>query len=78
MRTDARSRKFAIDNQVGLIDVCLVPQIFNALSANMDMSPYPTLMRIFNECMNLPAFINASWENQIDAEGLNPATPPQK
>lgn len=40
----------------------------------MDMSPYPTIMRIFNECMKLPAFIDASWEKQIDAEGPNPTS----
>jgi maleylacetoacetate isomerase/maleylpyruvate isomerase len=36
------------------------------------MRPYPTLMRIFGECMNLPAFVEASWEKQVDAEGPNP------
>jgi maleylacetoacetate isomerase/maleylpyruvate isomerase len=30
-------------------------------------------MGIFQECMTLPAFIDASWEKQIDAEGANPA-----
>jgi maleylacetoacetate isomerase/maleylpyruvate isomerase len=44
----------------------------------MDIHAYPTLMKIFNECMLIPAFINASWEKQIDAEGLNPVAPPQK
>lgn len=75
---DARVGKFAYGDQPGLIDTCLVPQLFNALSAKVDVSPYPILMRIFHECMQLPAFINASWEKQIDAEGLNPVTPPQK
>lgn len=75
---DTRVGKFAFGNQPGLIETCLVPQIFNALSAEVDVAPYPTLMRIFDECMQLPAFMDASWENQIDAEGLNPVTPPQK
>jgi len=75
---DARVGKFAYGDQPGLIDTYLVPQLFNALSAKVDVSPYPILMRIFHECMQLPAFINASWEKQIDAEGLNPVTPPQK
>ena len=47
-------------------------------SAKVDMKPYPTLMRIFHECMTLPAFNDASWEKQMDAEGLNPVAPPQK
>jgi len=78
LSNDARVGKFACGDQPGLIDTCLVPQLFNALSAKVDVSPYPTLMRIFHECMQLPAFINASWEKQIDAEGLNPVAPPQK
>ena len=75
---DPRVGRFAYGDQPGLIDTCLVPQIFNALSAKLDMNAYPTLIKIFNECMTLPAFIDASWENQIDAEGLNPSTPPQE
>ena len=78
LNNDARVGKFAFGNQPGLIDICLVPQLFNALSSGMDTQSYPTLMRIFGECMKLPAFIDASWENQVDAEGLNPVAPPQK
>jgi len=64
--------RFSFGDQPGLIEVCLVPQLFNALASNMDLKLYPTLLRILHECMELPAFINASWENQIDAEGSNP------
>jgi maleylpyruvate isomerase len=78
LSSDSRVGRFAYGNQPGLIDICLVPQIFNALSANLDMKVYPTLMKIFNECMKLPAFMDASWEKQIDAEGLNPLAPPQE
>ena len=78
LSSDSRVGRFAYGDQPSLIDICLVPQIFNALSAKMDMKTYPTLMKIFNECMKLPAFIDASWENQIDAEGSNPLTPPQE
>ena len=75
---DSRRGKFACGDQPGLIEICLVPQLFNALSAKVDVDTYPTLMSIFHECMRLPAFIDASWEKQIDAEGLNPVAPPQK
>jgi maleylpyruvate isomerase len=69
--------RFAYGDQPGLVDICLVPQLFNALSIQLDTNPYPTLMRIFNECMRLPAFIDASWEKQVDAEGSNPTVKPQ-
>jgi maleylacetoacetate isomerase/maleylpyruvate isomerase len=72
LSADTRVGRFAYGDQPGLIDICLVPQVFNALSTKMDMTSYPTLMRVFEECMTLPAFIDASWEKQIDAEGSNP------
>ena len=78
LSADTRVGHFAYGDQPSLIDICLVPQIFNALSAKMTMEAYPTVMRIFNECMTLPAFIDASWEKQIDAEGSNPLAPPQE
>lgn len=78
LSNDQRVGRFACGNEPGLIDICLVPQLFNALSSKMDVSSYPILMRIFDECMQRPAFIDASWEKQIDAEGSNPAVPPQE
>jgi maleylpyruvate isomerase len=78
LSTDLRVGRFACGDQPGLIDICLVPQLFNALSTKMDMKTYPTLMKIFDECMMLPAFIDASWEKQIDAEGSNPLIPPKE
>lgn len=72
LSSDSRVGRFAYGDQPSLVDICLIPQIFNALSIKLDMSAYPTLMKIFNKCMKLPEFMNASWEKQIDAEGPNP------
>ena len=52
----------------GLADVCLVPQVFNAKRYDLDLKPYPTLMRIFETCMTLPAFDRAQPSRQPDAE----------
>ena len=78
LSSDSRVGRFSFGDQPGLIDACLVPQIFNALSAKLDMKTYPTLTKIFDECMTLPAFIDAAWEKQTDAEGLNPSIPPKE
>jgi len=78
LSNDSRVGRFAYGDEPGLIDICLVPQLFNALGSKMDITPYPSLFRIFNECMKLPAFKDASWEQQIDAEGSNPPIPPQE
>jgi maleylacetoacetate isomerase len=51
-----------------MADCCLVPQIFNAKRYDSDLSPYPTVMRVFNECMKLGAFDRAQPSKQPDAE----------
>jgi len=45
----------------------------DAIQILTNMRPYPTPMSIFDECMNLPAFIDASCEKQVDAAGPNPS-----
>jgi maleylacetoacetate isomerase len=51
-----------------LADCCLVPQIFNAKRYNSDLAPYPTTMRVFENCMKLDAFDRAQPSKQPDAE----------
>jgi len=51
-----------------LADVCLAPQVYNALRFHCDLSPYPTVRRIYEKCMTLQPFRSASPETQPDAE----------
>jgi maleylacetoacetate isomerase len=51
-----------------MADCCLVPQVFNAKRYACDSAPYPTVMRIFDECMKLEAFDRAQPAKQPDAE----------
>jgi len=51
-----------------MADCCLVPQVFNAQRYQCDTAPYPTVMRIFAECMQLDAFDRAQPSKQPDAE----------
>lgn len=50
-----------------LADICLVPQVFNAQRFKVDVTPYPTIMRVFDACMQLPAFDAAQPSRQPDA-----------
>jgi maleylacetoacetate isomerase len=50
-----------------IADCCLIPQIYNARRFSIDMAPYPTLLRIEESCMALPAFDAARPEKQPDA-----------
>lgn len=52
----------------GLADCCLVPQVFNARRFGVDMEPFPTLVRIEQACLALPAFDQARPERQPDAQ----------
>lgn len=51
-----------------LADCCLVPQMFNARRFEVDLSPYPTLVRIDAACAELPAFEQAHPTRQPDTE----------
>ena len=49
-------------------DICLVPQVINNKRFDVDMQPYPTIARICEACLLLPAFASALPERQPDAE----------
>ncbi len=50
-----------------LADCCVVPQVFNARRFELDLAPFPTLVRIAEHCETLPAFIAAHPAQQPDA-----------
>lgn len=51
-----------------IADCCLVPQIFNAKRYQCELGPYPAVMRVFDACMQLDAFVRAQPDQQPDAE----------
>jgi len=60
--------KFAYGDAPTMADCCLVPQIFNAKRYDCNLAPYPTTMRVFEQCMGLEAFDRAQPAKQPDAE----------
>jgi maleylpyruvate isomerase len=50
-----------------LADVCLVPQVANALLVKCDLAPFPTVRRIYDACVAISAFAAAAPSNQPDA-----------
>lgn len=50
-----------------IADCCLIPQLYNAHRFECDLSPYPIIRRIEQECAALTAFQNAAPEQQPDA-----------
>jgi maleylacetoacetate isomerase len=66
--SEHRSGRHVLGDQVSLADVVLVPQVFNAKRFDCRLDHVPTLMRIFDHCMELPAFADAQPSRQPDAE----------
>jgi len=66
LTADSETGKFAHEDAPGLVDICIVPQVFNAQRYDCDLSGYPTIMRIFDECMKLEAFDSAQPSKQPD------------
>jgi maleylacetoacetate isomerase len=55
-------------NMPTLADICLIPQMANARRVNLDLTPYPTLLRIEQTALTHPAFAAAQPMEQPDAE----------
>jgi maleylpyruvate isomerase len=51
-----------------LADICLIPQLANARRVALDLSPYPTILRIEQTALAHPAFAAALPSAQPDAE----------
>ena len=61
--------RYCEGDQPGLADACLIPQVYNAHRFRVDLTPYPTIARIEQACLALPAFDAARPENQPDVPG---------
>lgn len=66
---DGQTGRFCHGDTPGLADVVLVPQVFNAHRyQSLDLTPYPTIVRIYETCLNIDAFAAAHPDRQPDRE----------
>jgi maleylacetoacetate isomerase len=66
LTAQGRCGRFTLGDSVTLADVLIVPQIFNAQRYECGLDHVPAIMRIFEACMQLPAFIDAQPSRQPD------------
>lgn len=65
--TYSKSGRHCYGDAVSLIDICLVPQMYNARRFKTDLTPFPKLVAISTYLESLPEFVAARPEVQPDA-----------
>ncbi|WP_011582873.1 MULTISPECIES: maleylacetoacetate isomerase [Chelativorans] len=68
LAADPRTGRFCHGDTPGLADICLYAQVLNNRRFGVDMSPYPTIARIFEACAAVPALAAAAPDRQPDSE----------
>ena len=61
------SGKYCFQDSITIADLCLIPQVYNANRFGIDMSRYPNINKVVENCLAHPAFVAALPENQEDA-----------
>jgi maleylpyruvate isomerase len=59
--------RFSVGDAISIADLCLVPQLYFARRFQIDLTKYPTLLRIELACQSLEPFLRAHAEAQPDA-----------
>lgn len=59
--------KFSFSDTPTMADTCLIPQVYNANRFNVDLTPFPNIVKVNKNCLELEAFDKARPANQPDA-----------
>ena len=65
---ELRTHAFLMGDAPGLIEACLIPQLYNARRFSVDLSPFKRLLDVEARCLELDAFKRAAPEAQPDAQ----------
>jgi len=60
------TKEYCVGSLPSVADVCLIPQVYNALRYDCEMARFPIIKRIYDHCLTLDAFKKAAPENQDD------------
>ncbi len=62
------SGRFCHGQRPTIADIALVTQVTPARTFDCDLAPYPRVVRVYDNCMAIPAFADAHPSKQPDAE----------
>ncbi len=68
LATEPQTGRFCHGDKPGFADISLVPQVANARRFKVDLTPFPTVVRIDAACNEIEAFRKAAPVVQPDAE----------
>lgn len=60
--------RFAFGDAPGIADLCILAQVYNARRWDLDLAPYPGIVRIEQHALEIPAIAAAHPDNQPDAK----------
>lgn len=60
--------KLSLGRRPGYLEACLIPQVYNARRFACDLSAYPRILQMTEQCESLEAFAKAAPEVQPDAQ----------
>ncbi|KXN69653.1 maleylacetoacetate isomerase [Conidiobolus coronatus NRRL 28638] len=60
------SGKYSVGDEVTLADALVPAQVHNATRFNVDLTKFPTIVKVNDNLMKLEAFQKADWKNQPD------------
>ncbi|MBV8500228.1 MAG: maleylacetoacetate isomerase [Paucibacter sp.] len=67
-RLQKSAGRFCFGDEPGMADCLLVPQVFNAHRTDCNLDGFPTILRINEHCLSLPAFADTHPSKCPDAE----------
>ncbi len=59
MLADPATGRFCHGNRIGMADLCLVPQVYNAERVGIDVASFPNIARIMAQLRDIPAITAA-------------------
>ncbi|MFT4769709.1 MAG: maleylacetoacetate isomerase [Glaciecola sp.] len=59
--------EFSLGNNPGMLEVFLIPQVYNAYRFKVDLSPFPRIVTLDSHCQKLAVFAKAHPSCQVDS-----------